>query len=104
MLENIEANQSYFVAEVANITKKTFDKKLARIGQCPISAIGYENHGSFPWSMKLHPKDGFIWKKECVEDNVMRTRASMYTRTLAWGHLEIGVIPSRWEDVSVDDD
>jgi len=26
VLENIEADQSYFVAEVANITKKTFDK------------------------------------------------------------------------------
>jgi hypothetical protein len=32
VLENIEADQSYFVAEVANITKKTFDKQLARIG------------------------------------------------------------------------
>jgi hypothetical protein len=104
VLENIEADQSYFVTEVANITKKTFDKQLARIGPCPISAIGYENHGNFLWSMKLHPKDGFIWKKECLEDNVMRTRASMYPRTSAWGHPEIGVSPSRWEDVSVDDD
>jgi len=47
VLENIKANQSYFVAEVANITKKTFDKQLARIGPCPISAIGYENLGNF---------------------------------------------------------
>ena len=83
LLENIEADQSYFVAEVANITKKTFDKKLARIWPCPISAVGYENHGRFLWSMKLHPRDGFIWKKECVEDDMMRTRASMYARTLA---------------------
>ena len=47
VMENIEADQSYFVAEVANITKKTFDKQLARIGPCPISAVGYENHGRF---------------------------------------------------------
>ena len=60
VLENIEAYQSYFVAEVANITKKTFDKQMARIGPCSISAIGYENHDNFLWSMKLHPKDGFI--------------------------------------------
>jgi len=67
VLENIEVDHSYFVAEVANITKKTFDKQLARIGPCPIFAVGYENHGNFLWLMKLHPKDGFIWKKECVE-------------------------------------
>ena len=104
VLENIEADQSYFVAEVANITKKTFDKQLERIGPCPISAIGYENHGNFLCSMKLHPRDGFICKKECVEGDVMRTTTSMYPRTPSWGHPEIGVSPSRWEDVSIDDD
>ena len=104
VLGNIEVDQSYFVAEVVNITKKTIDKQLARIGPRPISAIGYESHGNFLWSMKLHPKDGFIWKKECVEDNVMRTRAFMCPRIPAWGHPEIGVSPSGWEDFSVDDD
>ena len=83
------SKQSYFVAKIANITKKTFDKQLARIGPCPISAVGYENHGRFLWSMKLHPKDGFIWNKECVEDDMMRTRASMYARTSAWGILKL---------------
>ena len=67
---------------------------MARIGPGPISAIGYENHGNFLWSMKLHPKDGFVWKKEFVIDNVMRTRASMYAGTPAWRHPEIGVSPS----------
>ena len=59
VLENIEADQSYFVDEVANITKKTFDKQLARIWPCSISAVGYENHGRFLWSMKLHPREWF---------------------------------------------
>jgi len=89
VLENIEADQSYFVAEVANITKKTFDKQLARIGPCPISVVGYENHGRFLWSMKLHPRDGFIWKKECVEDDMMRTRASMYASPQPGGILKL---------------
>jgi len=34
LLENIEADQSYFLAEVNNITKKNIDKQLASIPPC----------------------------------------------------------------------
>jgi len=35
--------------------------------------------------MKLYPKDGFIWKKELVgEEDVLRTRASMYAKATVW--------------------
>jgi len=37
VLENIEADQSYFIAEVDNITKKTFDKQLAKTAPCAVS-------------------------------------------------------------------
>jgi hypothetical protein len=69
------------VDEVANITKKTFDKQLARIGPYPMSEVDCEYYGKFSWSMRLHPIDGFIWKKEQAKDDMMRTRASMYPKT-----------------------
>lgn len=102
VLENIEADQSYFIVEVDTITKKTFDKKMAKIAP---SEICHENHDNLLWSMKLHPKYGFIWKKELVgEENVLRTRASMYAKALVWGHPEIGVSPTGSEDSDVNDD
>jgi len=72
---------------------------------CTVSELGYENHDNFLCSMKLHSKDGFIWKKQPVgEENVLRTRASMYAKALVWGTFEIGVSPTRWEDSDVNDD
>jgi hypothetical protein len=38
LVENIEADQSYFLAEVNNITKKNFDKQLATI--TPVMSLG----------------------------------------------------------------
>jgi len=38
LVENIEADQSYFLAEVNNITKKNFDKQLAYIS--PVMSLG----------------------------------------------------------------
>ena len=38
LVENIEADQSYFLAEVNNITKKNIDKKLAFIP--PVMSLG----------------------------------------------------------------
>jgi len=105
VLENIEADQSYFTAEVDNITKKTFDKQLAKIAPCVVSELGYENHDNILWSMKLHPKDGFIWKKELVGgENVLKTRASMYAKAPVWGRPEFDVSPNGWEDSDVNDD
>jgi hypothetical protein len=38
LVENVEADQSYFLAEVNNITKKNFDKQLANIP--PVLTLG----------------------------------------------------------------
>jgi hypothetical protein len=84
VLENIKADQSYFLAEVDTICKKTFDKQLAKIAPCV-------------WSMKLHPEDGFTWKKEVTnEGGVLRTRASAYSKASIRGRTRIP--PTGWED------
>jgi hypothetical protein len=76
LLENVEADPSYFIAEVNNITKKNFDKQLANIAPCTSSDLGHENQENVFCSMKLHPTHGFIWEWEIVnEENLLRTRA-----------------------------
>jgi hypothetical protein len=88
VFENIEAGQSYFLAEVDTITKKTFDKKLAKIVPCTASELGYADQNNFLWSMKLHPEDGFTWKKEVTDEGgVFRTRAYAYLKASIWGRL-----------------
>ena len=42
LLENIEADQCYFLAEANNITKKNFDKQLTSIPPCISLGPGYE--------------------------------------------------------------
>jgi len=94
-VENIEADQSYFLAEVNNITKKNFDKQLANIP--PILSLGpkYTITEDEMYSMKLQPESGFVWEREfgdhdyifvdheetpLREENVLRTRASPYMK------------------------
>jgi len=62
IIENIEADQSYFLAEVNQITRKTFDKNLANISPCSSSKIDDTNQADAS-SVKLHPTHGFMWKR-----------------------------------------
>jgi len=43
VVENIEADQSYFLDEVDAISKETFGKQLAKIAPCTTSELGYED-------------------------------------------------------------
>ncbi|KEH39965.1 hypothetical protein MTR_1g016990 [Medicago truncatula] len=63
IVENIEADQSYFLAKVNQITRKTFDKNLANIAPCS-SAKSDDANQTYASSMKLHPTHGFMWKRE----------------------------------------
>lgn len=64
LVENVEADQSYFLAEVNTITKKNFDKQLAHIA--PVISPGPKKITSSDemYSMKLQPEAGFVWEKE----------------------------------------
>jgi len=95
LVENIEADQSYFLVEVNNITKNTFNKHLANISPCTSLGPKYEVQDNEMFSMRLHPNAGFVWEREVVdqryvvvdhegvssrEDDVLRTRASTYRK------------------------
>ncbi len=58
--ENIEADQSYFLAEVNNITKKNFDKKLAFIPSVMSLGPKYTVSKDEMYSMKLTPRSSFV--------------------------------------------
>jgi len=69
LLENIEADQSYFLAKVNIITKKNFDKQLASIPPCISLGPGYEVQDNEMFSMKLYPNTGFIWEREIIDQD-----------------------------------
>lgn len=115
LVENIEADQSYFLAEVNNITKKNFDKQLATITPCICLGPKYEVQDNEMCSMKLHPNVGFIWEREIISqdyivvdheetssmaDSVLRTRASTYKKVIDNLSSECpayAISPTRWD-------
>ena len=115
LVENIEADQSYFSAEVNNITKKNFDKQLATILPCTSIGPTHDVHENEMCSLKLHPYVGFIWEKEIMdqdyvvvdhgdtslmEDDMLKTRASTYkkaTNNIASTCPAYKISPTRWD-------
>ena len=67
LVENIEADQSYFLAEVNTITKENFDKQLANIPPCMSLGPTYEVQDNEMFSMQLLPKFGFQWSREIID-------------------------------------
>ena len=62
-VEDVEADKSYFLDEVYNITRKTFEKNLARIAPCSFA----EDCGSDQIDagvVRLDPIHGFMMEKE----------------------------------------
>jgi len=63
IVENIKADQSYFLAEVNQITRKTFDKSLANISPCSVAESVCTDQVEVS-SVRLHLTHGFMWERE----------------------------------------
>ncbi len=64
-VEDVVADQSYFLVEVNNITRKTFEKGLAKIVPCSL----VEDDGNRQIdaiSLRLDPTHGFMLEKEGI--------------------------------------
>jgi hypothetical protein len=114
LVENVEADQSYFMAEVNTITRKNFDKQLANISPVPSLGPKYVVSEDEMYTMRLHP-DGFVWERELMdhdylmvsheetpleEKDMLRTRASAYrkvTDDLTLGSTEYAISPTGWD-------
>jgi len=115
LVENIEADQRYFLAEVNNITKKYFDKKLAFIPSVMSLGPKYTVSKDEMYSMKLTPRSGFVWEREFIDQNyiivgngetspkeedVLRTRSSAYKKVASSSDQESPsspISPKRWD-------
>jgi len=65
-IEDVEADQSYFLAEVNQITRKTFDKNLAKI--VPFSSAKSDDISQADASfVRLHPTHGVMWERETLD-------------------------------------
>ena len=81
IVENIEADQGYFRADVNNVGKKQFDRKLANISPCQPAEDVYANLDEAFVSLKLHETHGFIWDVERLEDPYCDNRPT------GWGDI-----------------
>lgn len=71
-MENIETDQSYFMAEVNHTYKCHFDRNLANIAPCSLAGFAYLPSYKALYSLYFHPTHGFQWDKEIMgyEDEV----------------------------------
>jgi len=69
IVENIEADQSYFMTEVNNVNIRSFDKNLAHIPPCSPAEFDLKATDNAYCSMYLHPTHGFQWDKEVISES-----------------------------------
>ena len=81
IVENIKVDQGYFMAEVSNVEKKQFDRKLANISPCQPAEDVYANLDEAFVSLKLHETHGFMWDVEPLEDPYCTNRPT------GWGDI-----------------
>lgn len=67
VVENVEADQSYFRAEVNHVNKRNFDRNLVHIGPCYPAEEGYAPNKNALYFLTLHP-NGFQWDREIMGD------------------------------------
>jgi len=65
-VKNIEADQSYFLAKVNQITRKTFDKSLANIAPRSSGKSVGTGHADASF-VRLHPTHGFTWERDTFD-------------------------------------
>ena len=68
IVENIEADQGYFMADINNVGQNQFDRKQANIAPCQPTEEMYANMNEAFVSLKLHETHGFVWDVEPLED------------------------------------
>ena len=64
IVENIEADQSYYLGEVNHLGRADFDKNLAHIGPCPTPDFDMAPAPNTFCSLYRHPEHDFQWDRE----------------------------------------
>lgn len=65
IVEHIETDQSFFIADVNHIDKLNFDRKLANISPCKPVGEEFNSEGcEVYYTMNLHPRYKLTWEYE----------------------------------------
>lgn len=59
IVENIEVDQSYFMAEVNHVDRHNFDRNLGNITPCRPADFAFDPSDATYYSLHLHPTYGF---------------------------------------------
>jgi hypothetical protein len=90
LVENVEADQSAYLADSSTVTLQNFDKNLANIAPCGEQDAAFDPNMANPdgvyHSVKLHPTHGFCWEREPVDGPYVR---DVYPPASGWGDLEV---------------
>lgn len=65
-MENIKADQSYFMAKVNEVDIRNFDKNLSHIAPYNPAGFDFTPADNALCSLYLHLNHGFQWNKEVV--------------------------------------
>src|SRR4051812_10353614 len=65
IVKNIEGDQSYYMSEVNQVNKTSFDKNLANIGPCQAAEDIYSPNKNALYYLSLHP-NGFQWNRKIM--------------------------------------
>lgn len=66
IVENVEADQIYFMDEVNHVDKRHFDRNLANITPYSPAGFPYMPFDKAFYSLNLHPTHGFNWDREVM--------------------------------------
>lgn len=65
-MENVEAYQRYYMAELNHVDKRNFDKNLANITPCTLAGFAYMPLEDEFYYFRLHPTHDFTWDREIM--------------------------------------
>lgn len=84
-MENIEAGQIYFMAEVNQVDRSNFDKNLTHIAPCNPAGFDFTPADNAFCSLYLHPTHGFQWDGEVVGKEDLCYGGKEGVQPIGWG-------------------
>lgn len=84
-MENIDADQSYFMDEVNHVDKSKFKQNLTHITPCNPAGFDFSPTDNTFFSFYLHPTHGFQWNKEVVDKEDFGYGGTKGIQPTGWG-------------------
>lgn len=89
IMEHIEDDQSYFMAEVNHVDNYHFNRNLANIAPCSPADFPHMPYDKAFYYLNLHPTHGFNWDREIMGEVVKVERVLSYPKIRLTLHVII---------------